>query len=42
MSYLLVWVPTFAAVLVLMVAALLLDLSIKRDERRKAREGPDQ
>jgi hypothetical protein len=35
MNFFLQWVPTYAAGFVLLIAALLLDVSIRRDERRK-------
>ena len=36
MRYLVHWVPTFIAGFILLIAGLLLDASIRRDERREA------
>ena len=34
------WIPTFVGTIILIVAAFLLDLSIRRDERKKRQTGP--
>jgi hypothetical protein len=40
MSFFLHWLPSLIAAAVLLVAALLLDLSIRRDERRASAQAP--
>ncbi len=40
MSFFLQWVPTLSVAAVLVVAAFLLELSIRRDERRDSAQSP--
>jgi len=39
MSYLIRWIPTFAAVAILAIAGFILDASNRRDKRRAQRRG---